>query len=495
MELEAAKRLIKEYEAGHSAFVLKADTAERYYLNQNDIIFKKDKKAADSADGDDENPLRNADNRISHNFHGLLVDQKASYTFTYPPLFDVGSSKNNKAISKLLGAKFTKVCKKLCVDASNAGVAWLHYWIDEKDRFRYGVVDSREIIPVWTDELDREIEAVMRTYSKILDDGKRYVIYEIWNEYECESFCYEVSASIDTLAYYSMFGHCIIDISGDGERYLHNQGRVPFIPFFNKDTETGDLDKIKTLIDTYDKVYSGFVNDLEDIQEIIFILSGYGGTDLKEFLHDLKKFKTVKLDSDSDNPGLSTLTIDIPVEAREKLLSMTRKEIFEQGQGIDPQPENYGNASGEALKFMYSLLELKAGLMETEFRVGFEEFVTVICEHLGIDQDDILQTWTRNAIRSESEIATMCVQSTGILSQKTIVRNHPFVDDAEAELKQIAKEKEEAQKEQDAMLYGGAFRQDGQDNDDDDNGNNYNKNSPEDNNIDNTMKTMGAGRR
>jgi SPP1 family phage portal protein len=248
-------------------------------------------------------------------------------------------------------------------------------------------------------------------------------------------------------------------------------------------------------------VYSGFVNDLEDIQEIIFILSGYGGTDLKEFLHDLKKFKTVKLDSDSDNPGLSTLTIDIPVEAREKLLSMTRKEIFEQGQGIDPQPENYGNASGEALKFMYSLLELKAGLMETEFRVGFEEFVTVICEHLGIDQDDILQTWTRNAIRSESEIATMCVQSTGILSQKTIVRNHPFVDDAEAELKQIAKEKEEAQKEQDAMLYGGAFRQNGQDNDDDDNGdvngngNNYNKNSPEDNNIDNTMKTMGAGRR
>jgi SPP1 family phage portal protein len=271
-----------------------------------------------------------------------------------------------------------------------------------------------------------------------------------------------------------MFGHCIIDISGDGDRYTHNWGRVPFIPFFNKDTEEGDLDKIKSLIDTYDKVYSGFVNDLEDIQEIIFILSGYGGTDLKEFLQDLKKYKTVKLDSDSDSPGLSTLTIDIPVEAREKLLSMTRKEIFEQGQGIDPQPENYGNASGEALKFMYSLLELKAGLMETEFRVGFEEFVTVICGHLGFNTEDILQTWTRNAIRSESEIATMCAQSTGILSQKTIVRNHPFVDDAEAELKQIAKEKEEALKEQDAMMYGGAFKQnthasdkdDGNDNED-----------------------------
>lgn len=61
---------------------------------------------------------------------------------------------------------------------------------------------------------------------------------------------------------------------------------------------------------------------------------------MKEFLHDLKKYKTVKLDEDTENPGVSTLTIDIPVEAREKMLQMTRKAIFEQGQGVDPQPEN-----------------------------------------------------------------------------------------------------------------------------------------------------------
>ena len=46
----------------------------------------------------------------------------------------------------------------------------------------------------------------------------------------------------------------------------------------------------------------------------------------------LKKYKTVKLDSeDGASGGLSTLTIDIPVEAREKMLQMTRKSIFEQG--------------------------------------------------------------------------------------------------------------------------------------------------------------------
>ena len=100
------------------------------------------------------------------------------------------------------------------------------------------------------------------------------------------------------------------------------------------------------------------------------VLSGYGGEDLNGFLSDLKKYKTIKVDGD-EGGAVSTLNIEIPIEARNSVLDATRKAIFEQGQGFDPQPENFGNQSGEALKFMYSLLEMKTGLMETEFRLGF----------------------------------------------------------------------------------------------------------------------------
>lgn len=86
----------------------------------------------------------------------------------------------------------------------------------------------------------------------------------------------------------------------------------------------------------------GVKTDLEDIQEVVFILAGYEGEDLDEFLQKLKKYKTVKLDSEEESKGeLNTLTIDIPVEAREKMLAMTRKSIFEQGMGIDPDPQNF----------------------------------------------------------------------------------------------------------------------------------------------------------
>ncbi|HEK4617271.1 TPA: phage portal protein, partial [Clostridioides difficile] len=225
-------------------------------------------------------------------------------------------------------------------------------------------------------------------------------------------------------------------------------------PFFNNNIKTSDLDTVKSLIDTYDKVFSGFVNDLEDIQEIIFILTNYGGTDLKSFLEDMKKYKTVEVESNGmdDKSGLSTLTIDIPVEAREKLLMMTRKAIFEQGQGVDPQPTDFGNASGVALKYLYSLLELKAGLMETEFKLSFGKLIRMICKSLNLECNIVNQTWTRNAIANDLELAEICAKSVGIVSDKTVCKNSPIVEDVEYEIAQIKKEKEEVQREYDDLI-------------------------------------------
>lgn len=444
MDLEGAKKLIKEYIPGHADFVTKAMEAKRYYRNENDILTNGTKAKDDSKE---DAPIRNADNRISHNFHGLLVNQKAAYIFTAPPLFDVGKQDINKRIATVLGDKYAKVCKDLCINASNASVAWLHYWKNDKGEFKYAVVDSEQIIPVWSSDLEKELQSVMRVYSRTEDDGNAYTVYEIWTEEECQSFTRLESLTVDEgLSYYDMIHFSEVETSEESV-YKHETGRVPFIPFFNNNVNTNDLKNIKGLIDAYDKVYSGYVNDLEDIQEIIFVLSGYGGTNLKEFIQDLKKYKTVNLDADEEKPGLSTLTIDIPVEAREKLLSMTRKEIFEQGQGVDPQPEAFGNKSGEALKFMYALLELKAGLLETEFRLGFGEFVRAICHYLNEPCGTITQTWTRTSIKNDTEISDICKNSVGIVSNKTILKNHPLVENVEEEEKQLAKEKKEQEEQ------------------------------------------------
>ena len=449
MEIEVIKKLIKKHTIGHTNTVCKSLTAERYYRNKNDILTYDRKKEEDS-----ENPLRNADNRISSNFHGLLVNQKASYMFTAPPLFDIGNKEANKRITEVLGDNYAKACKDLCINAANSGIAWLHYWINEDKQFEYGVVDSKQIIPIWSTNLNKELLGVLRVYKDTDDEGNTYDIYEYWNDEEYQAFRKKSSDTIDLgLEVYSMNPYFIGDssIAESKEAFKNEFERVPFIPFANNNLMTSDLDNVKPLIDVYDKVFSGFVNDLEDIQEIIFILTNYEGEDSREFLSQLKKYKTVKVNDSGagDRSGLQTLTIDIPVEAREKLLTMTRKAIFEQGQGVDPQQQDFGNASGVALKFLYSLLELKAGLAETEFKLGFGEFIRAICKHLNIECKSIIQTWTRTAVTNDTDLANICSSSVGVISNKTILKNHPFVEDADAEEKQIEKEKNQQESEND----------------------------------------------
>lgn len=456
MDLEAAKKLITRYVSGHASFVARALEGDRYYRVQNDILFRPDKNREKQGTIDSVNPLRQADNRIPFSFYKLLVNQKAGYMFTAPPLFDVGNDALNKIITDVLGDAYTRKAKDLCISASNAGVAWLHYWQDEQG-FRYGVVPSYEVIPVWSRKLDRELLAVLRVYQDYDDNGDLWDIYEYWNDHECETFRKRTADDIVTgLVPCPMFTDFYLAGLSDADNHmLHNYGHVPFIPFFNNNTSSRDLDEVKALIDAYDKTFSGFVDDLEDIQEIIFVLTNYGGQNLQQFLSDLKYYKAIQVDSsgDGDKSGVSTLNIDIPVEARDKLLEITRKAIFDMGQGIDPQQQGLDATSGEAMKFLYSLLEIKAGLMETEFRISFAELVRAICHAHGQEVTHVMQTWTRTSIRNDAELADMCAKSVGIVSNKTILKNHPFVENAEAEEKQLKKEKEEQAKEQD--IYSG----------------------------------------
>lgn len=422
------------------------NTAEKYYKNENDIL-RKENPLEEKVKKTD-NPLRSADNRISHPFHQLLVNQKAAYAMTVPPSFDVDDKDLNDEIVKLLGDTYAKTAKDLCINASNAGIAWLHIWRDEKYQnfFRYAVVDSKQIIPVYSKKLSHKLEGILRIYEDYDEEGDVIVIYEYWNDVECSSFFRKKRGTIEDLEVFNSFLEVDIatgDIVGDTNRYVHGWNEIPFIPFRNNPTEQSDLDLYKRLIDVYDKVFSGFVNDVDDIQEIIFVLTNYGGEDKAEFLKDLKQYKMIKIDADNEDAksGVDTLAIDIPVEARAKILELTRESIFTLGQGVDPQKNIGQNNSGAALKYMYSLLELKASMLETEFRVGFAELVRFILSYSNSDADvTIKQTWTRSAINNDLEQAEIVSTLANVTSQENIAKSNPIVEDWETELANLKSE-------------------------------------------------------
>ena len=407
----------------------KIEKAKKYYRVDNTI-----KKTGVRPKEDTKDPLRTANNKIPHNFHQILIDEKASYLFTYPILFDIdNNNKLNTQVFEVLGDDFQRKAKNICIEASNAGTAWVHYWYAEDKKgeknFKYEKVNTEEVIPIYDNGLEKTLESLIRYYI---------VSEYVEGELNPQDFCYIEYWTVDRMERWKLrnsYNGSIVEY----EDVEHTIGEIPFIEFANNLNKQGDLEKYATLIDMMDKVMSGFCNDMEDIQQVLYILEGYEGTDLKEFKDNLKRYKTLSFDTEGG--GLKTIQIDIPVEARKVIVEILKKQIYESGQGLQADIDSIGNASGITLKFFYRKLELKAGLLETEFRGGFATLVKAILRFLNVENyKKINQTWTRNMISNDLENSQIAQASMGIIPKKIILANHPWIDDVQLALDLLEEE-------------------------------------------------------
>ena len=436
------KELLKNTGTQHKRFSDRYEKSIKYYNNENDITLRTNGKSIVKEDGK-KDPLRRADNRVSNNLHQLLVDQEAGYVATVAPQIDVDSDTDNQRIRDVLGDQFALVINKEVIDAANAGVGWLHYWIDEDNNFRYGIVTPSQITPVYDTTLDNKLLGVLRSYKQLdTDVGKYFTVHEYWNDQAAQFFKTKASdqtviepfnkiVSYDTTAGYE---------TGQSNTYTHNLGRVPFIPFPKNIYQKPDLFKYKGLIDAYDHIYNGFLNDVSDVQQVILVLNNYGGTDLKEFMDTLRDYKAIKFNNagNGDKSGVEKLTIDIPVEARKTLLDLTRENIFTEGQGIDPNKFETTNASGTAIKMLYSNLELKAANTQAYFTNSINDLIRAIMRYLNLKDPEgrkITQTWKRTRVEDDLAKAQTVATVANYSSKEAIARANPIVDDWQQELK------------------------------------------------------------
>lgn len=416
------------------------EKSKSYYAGKNDIemsgaynsVFEYKQKQESNDD-----PLRRANNRVSSNFYQLLVDQEAGYIATNDPTIDVGDDDLNEKIKQVLGDSLALTIQNLIVDVSNAGIGWIHYWNDSKGNFKYAIITPDQIYPIYADNLENEVVAVARVYQQLNQTTAKYdTVIEYWNEDECSSFV--KNNGNDTFIPYNQFSSYDIstgEVTGATNVFKHGLGTVPFIKFKKNLYGKSELQKVKGSIDVYDRVYNGFANDLQDIQQTLVVLKSYGGTNLDEFMDMLKKYKAINVDSDGD---VDQLKIDIPVEARKTMLEITKQKIFDEGQGIDPDKfMDNGALSGKAVKGLYAHLDLKATTTEKNFREGLALLIRAILVHLNVDKAEIInisQTWYRNAIQDELEKSQAIAQLAPYMSKYAIARANPFVDDVDAEL-------------------------------------------------------------
>ena len=442
---EIIKIFIDEFNASPQRQIMLA--GERYYRAENDILNRKMLRYENERWVKDETK---ANNRLAHGFMRNLVDDKINYLLLKPLAMTCEDEEYLKAVKQTLGRRFQKRLAQLGYEASNKGIAWLHPYINSAGEFKIMRIPSEQCIPIWIDNDHEELEAFIRYYDVEVYEGKEKRIVTKIEFHTADGVeYYEKAPSGEVI----LDAEKYLDVEGDGILLPHftvdgepgTWDRVPFIPFKNNDMELPDLQFVKTLIDDYDRTRSDISNLLEEVRSVIFALRGYGGENLGDFMRDLAHYRAVKLDAD-EHAGIDLLQAKIDIDAAQKHWEALKKDIFDFGQGVDEDKDKIGNApSGIALRFLYSNLDLKCNTLEEWFKWGFEQLLYFVNRYheimkLPVSDKEIKIVFNRDIAVNESQAITDCLNSKGIISDKTIIANHPWVEDIEEELKQIEEE-------------------------------------------------------
>lgn len=416
----------------------------RYYDAKHDILNKDFRKyLIDGTEYIDEDA---ANNRVPNPFHQELVDHKAEYILSNQVSITSDNEKLKAKIEDFANDYFFDTLNNLTVNASNKGLEWIHYYVNNEGEFDYIIIPAEEIIPDYDASFKRRLNSVLRYYKvdKIVDDSGKFksiTKVEIWSDVDVEYFIETEKGDFirDPEEEVNPKPHWSVKFK-QGEKIVSSTSRSfgvpPFIKLQNNNSEKTDLKSVKPLIDVYDLIFSGFANNIEDIQDAIWNLKEFEGTDLKEFMTNMRKYKAIKT---SGTGGVEPHTLEIPVDAKNKLLEIIEANIYRFGRGVNMSDENFdGDQSGVAIQYKYSRLDLKANAiiknLKTLIRELFRAWMKFQDNGFKMKDKDLKITFSKAMLTNIKEQIENCQNSIGIISEETVLENHPFVKDTEKEI-------------------------------------------------------------
>lgn len=422
---------------------------EKYFNGEHDILSRQ--RMVIGTDGELEVVKNLPNNRIVDNQYKKMVIQKSNHLLGQPITIQSDNDIYVSILQQLLNKKFMRTMKAVGEDALNCGIAWLFPMYDDNGQLMFKRFSPWEIIPGWKDAEHTVLEYFIRIYEVVAYVGSEEKIIEKVEVYD------------ETGIYYFELtdGGNLIP---DGEKHvpyfsIEDQGfnwtKIPLIPFKYNSKEIPLIKMVKSLQDGLNLIESNFQNQMEeDTRNTILVLVNYDGTNLGEFRRNLATYGAVKVRSTDGTSGdVKTLQVEVNSENYKAIIAIFKKAIIENAMGYDAKDDRMAGSPNQMnIQSMYNDIELDANGMETEFQAAFEDLLWFVNMHLfnvGLgdfegEQVDII--FNRDMLMNEGEIIKN-INDSQDLSLETRLAQHPYVDDVQAELERIKKEKEENMKE------------------------------------------------
>ena len=220
---------------------------------------------------------------------------------------------------------------------------------------------------------------------------------------------------------------------------------IPLLPFYNNCQGTGDFEMVTGLVDAYNLLLSGAMDDMQSVANAFLALYGMQGTTQK----DIEQANRTRILALSEGGRAEFVVKNLNHEALGQLEINLRRSILQLSMTPDLCDEHFaGNSSGVALQYKLWGIEQVRAAKERTFTDGMGTLLAALTagERLlgcGVDLRGGEMTFYKNLPQDYAALVSTLLSLSPLLSKRTILENLPWVADVQEELRRKAEETDE----------------------------------------------------
>ena len=413
--------VIAEHKA--SAAYKTAVIAEKYYAKKN-VTIMAFQKMLYNMHGQQVPDMWSANYKLRTHFFRRFVIQQVQYVLSNGVTFHEDGTKEK--LGKKFDTQMQRAAKKAMIDR----VSFLFWNLDHVEVFCFADTPNDPGFAPLYDEDTGALRAGVR-YWHPAENVTRATLYEEdgYTEYKKEK------DEISIVAEKRSYKKTTISSKADGVSGERNENysAFPIVPLYANDLHESELEGHRESIDCYDYIKSGMANDIDDTSGFYWVLKNSGGMDDVDLAKFRERMHTVKVATmDDDNASAEAHTLDVPVEAREKMLDLLEKDLYKDFQIVDVESMSASAKTATEIRAAYQPMDDKCG----DFEYFLIDAIQNILALAGIDDEPSFK-WNR--IANQTEETNMIMTASPILGDEWTLKKLPFLTPEEVE--EIMKEK------------------------------------------------------
>ena len=399
-------RAVREHTASEE-YKTAVDADEYYHLRNPTIM--RFQRMVYNAYGQAVPDIWRPNHKVPSNWYQYFVTQAVGHLLSNGVFFGKPETK------KRLGKNFDRDLVTLAVEAMNGGRAWGFWNYDHVVPF-----SIREFVPL-ADEFTGELGAGVRFWQLAADKPLVVVLYEPdgVTEYVRKDGESELSERVPKQSYKRSVTRTEAggDIIADGGNYA----RLPIVPLKTPLLQS-EIVGNRNVIDAYDLIASGLINNTDEGSFVYWLLSGCDGMsaeDVNRFIAQTVRNHVAHVHGD-DEAKVDAHTVETPVDAHKLSLEELRALLFANFRAVDVQKISGGNTTATEIRAAYEPLNTKSDMFEG----CVTDFIEGILELAGIDD---VPTYKRAQVVNEAEVTEMVLAAAAYLDDETVLEKLPWI--------------------------------------------------------------------